>query len=256
MNKESLIRKLLEIFEPISLEKMDRVALLDRTDTKYVLNENILQNILPELAKYYYVLDIDNCRCFDYQSLYFDSPELKFFYEHHCGLANRYKIRYRKYVQSNLHFFEIKFKNNKGRTIKKRVMTDGIGANLGEKEINLLSSLTPYKASELQPSAKIDYARMTLISKNMDERVTIDVNLEAGLDNGMKPAEHLVIVEVKQAKFNYSSPVNRMLKLRHYLPASLSKYCWAIMSIHPNIKKNNFKMQIHYMNKVINKINF
>lgn len=256
MNKEKLNHTLREIFEPISLNQMDSVALLDRTDTKYVLNERILESILPELATHYFVLDIDNYRCFDYQSLYFDSPDLKFFYEHHCGLANRFKIRYRKYVQSNLHFFEIKFKNNKGRTVKKRVMTDEIGSQLGEKEINLLSNITPYKASELRPSAKIDYARMTLISKNMDERVTIDINLEAGLDQEMKLAEGLVIVEVKQAKFNYSSPVNRMLKMRHYLPASLSKYCWAIMSIHPGIKKNNFKMQMHYMNKVIHNLNF
>ena len=42
---------------------------------------------------------------------------------HQNKKLNRYKIRQREYLISDISFFEIKFKSNKGRTIKKRIKT-------------------------------------------------------------------------------------------------------------------------------------
>ena len=56
----------------------------------------------------------------DYKSLYYDTEDWKFYLDHHNGRVNRNKIRFREYVGSKLTFLEIKLKNNKGKTIKKR----------------------------------------------------------------------------------------------------------------------------------------
>ena len=48
----------LEKFLPIDLKQMDRVKLLKRTDTKYLLSKTILISLLPELTKYYFALEI------------------------------------------------------------------------------------------------------------------------------------------------------------------------------------------------------
>ena len=59
-------RRLLRQFEPIGLAQMDGVALLDRTDTKYVLRTSQLYSALAALSKQYWVLDIDGVRVHPY----------------------------------------------------------------------------------------------------------------------------------------------------------------------------------------------
>ena len=97
-------------FKKITLEEMNAVSLMKRTDTKYIVNVNFLAPILEDLQKEYQVLEIDNRRIMNYSSVYFDTPEFKFYFDHHNGKVNRTKIRQRKYVDSELTFLEIKQK--------------------------------------------------------------------------------------------------------------------------------------------------
>jgi len=101
-------------YAPISLSKMNDVALLDRTDTKYVLPVATLQQIMPRLANAYYALVVNQQRRSQYQTLYFDSPEFTLYRRHHAGILDRYKVRAREYVDSQLAFLEVKHKTNKG----------------------------------------------------------------------------------------------------------------------------------------------
>ena len=64
---------------------------------------------------HYKCVEIENKRVSQYQTLYYDTKDMKLYNEHHNGHLNRYKIRHRTYVDSNLSFLEVKFKNNKGR---------------------------------------------------------------------------------------------------------------------------------------------
>src|SRR6185369_14319183 len=120
------IKKLLNTFEPITLSEMSDKMLMSRVDTKYVFPQSELPLFLEQIKDDYRVLDVNNVRMSRYESLYFDTENLDLFHKHHRGRSNRHKIRYRKYVESDLNFFEIKFKNNKGRTIKNRVKQDAI----------------------------------------------------------------------------------------------------------------------------------
>ena len=106
-------------FEGIALENLGQVKLLNRVDTKFTFGLEKLDGILRKLQKDYFILDINNNRVMDYESLYYDSSDLAFYLAHHNERTNRLKVRYRRYVVSDICFFELKFKNNKGKkTIK------------------------------------------------------------------------------------------------------------------------------------------
>ena len=106
-------------YAPISLNEMADVALLNRTDTKYVMTTGTLLAALRHLNNDYRVLEVNGARLHHYQTLYFDTADFTLYQHHHAGASNRYKVRSRAYVESDLAFFEVKRKTNKKRTIKK-----------------------------------------------------------------------------------------------------------------------------------------
>ncbi len=97
---------------------MNRVSLLRRTDTKYLLNISQLQNALEHVHDHYRVLSINKKRLNHYQTLYFDTTDFALYTQHHNGNLNRHKVRCRKYVDSNLCYLEVKFKTNKRKPSK------------------------------------------------------------------------------------------------------------------------------------------
>ena len=132
-------------FKKITLEEMNAVSLMKRTDTKYIVNVNFLAPILEDLQKEYQVLEIDNRRIMNYSSVYFDTPEFKFYFDHHNGKVNRTKIRQRKYVDSELTFLEIKQKNGKGETNKSRIKIPDFELDLSIKSKEFISEVTGQK---------------------------------------------------------------------------------------------------------------
>ena len=114
-------REVITQYQPISLQEMDDVKLLDRTDTKFAFHDKELPGILEKLRSDYFVLEVQGKRSTQYETLYFDTEDFDFYLRHHNQKLNRYKARFRKYVESNLVFFEVKFKSNRNRTIKDRI---------------------------------------------------------------------------------------------------------------------------------------
>ena len=121
-------------FSPISLNEMDDVKLMNRIDTKFAFNANKMPELLVQLMPFYRILEIDGQLIHDYKSLYYDTDDRKFYLDHHNGRVNRNKIRFREYVGSKLTFLEVKMKNNKGRTIKKRIQVAAISDELSDKQ--------------------------------------------------------------------------------------------------------------------------
>lgn len=240
--------EILNSFQPISLEQMDNVKLMDRTDTKYVFHNRLLPEILQALQHDYKVLDINGNRVSRYESLYYDTPDFELYHKHQRGKLNRYKIRFRKYVESNLHFFEVKFKNKKGRTIKTRVKQPKIENTIHTKAQDLLTTQTPFEAHTLEPKLWVNYSRITLVNNNSPERVTIDVNLQFATENQLKEIANIVIAEVKQDKASSSAFIN-LMKEKHIREGSISKYCYGVIHLFNHIKHNNFKPAIHLLKK-------
>jgi hypothetical protein len=240
---------ILNTFDTITLQEMECVKLLDRTDTKYTFKTDRLPVILSELKDHYKVLDVDGVKLNKYETLYFDTPEFFLYTQHHNGKLNRYKVRFRRYVDSGLNFFEVKFKNNKGRTIKDRVRRNNLHENIEGKSENLLNEKTPLSSDLLKPMIWVNYTRITLVSKHTTERLTIDTHLHFSNGIVQKSRPSLVIAEVKQEKARKSAFITLMNKQKIY-NSSISKYCFGILSLYDNVKKNNFKVKLKEINKI------
>ncbi|MBK8341295.1 MAG: VTC domain-containing protein [Flavobacteriales bacterium] len=78
------------------------------------------------MIPHYRLLEVDGVRGAEYRSLYFDSPALRHYLDHHNGRTLRSKVRFREYVGSGLCFLEVKRKTGTGRTDKARRREDAI----------------------------------------------------------------------------------------------------------------------------------
>jgi len=81
-------------FLPISLNEMDDVKLMSRTDTKFAFNANKMPKLVAQLIPFYRVLAIEGKLIHDYKSLYYDTDDRKFYIDHHNERVNRNKIRF------------------------------------------------------------------------------------------------------------------------------------------------------------------
>lgn len=225
----------------MSLVDMESISLLNRQDTKYAFPHAQLGEVLSRIEPHYRVLETEASRIITYQNRYFDTPEFKLFLDHHNGKRNRYKFRYRRYEQSDLCFFERKFKNNKGRTLKKRVVVNAITPHLNQPGIAELLERTPYSAQDLIPVLDLDFDRFTLASHAMNDRCTLDLGLSIRRDGRSVHFPELVICEIKQGRFSRDNPLVRALESLHIAPLSLSKYCLGLLYLQPGIRYNRFK---------------
>ncbi len=245
------VNHILTQFDPITLEEMDGVKLMDRRDTKFAFHFSELLSVLQEVIPFYRVLTIESNRISRYKTLYYDTHGFDLYHHHHSGKLNRYKIRHRTYVESELGFLEVKFKNNKGRTIKTRIREQETTELKEERALLFLQKHLPFNPLTLVPKILVNYSRITLVNKVSAERLTIDLNLEFETVSNTQTLNHIVIAEVKQDS-KQVSPFVSMMKRRHIREGSISKYCFAIASTFTEVKKNNFKQKLSYVNKLIN----
>ena len=171
------------------------------------------------------ILEIKEKRTNSYKTLYYDTKDLQSYIQHHNGKANRIKVRFRKYIESDLNYLEVKFKNNKGRTIKARTITNDIEIKLSSdsKKFVNANSYSFYGESEIIPVLWNSFTRLTLVHKTKTERLTIDLNLEfkSFSDNTEKDIPHLIIAEVKQEKASSDSDFIKAIRKHH-----IRKYDW------------------------------
>lgn len=242
---------ILDQFEPISLKEMDSVKLMNRTDTKYTFNRAQFDEVLKEIKQNYRVLEIDGKRLSRYQTLYYDTKDLNLYTRHHNGELNRYKIRHRSYLESNIGFLEIKFKNNKGRTLKDRIKKKDVPYTWENETETFLKEMLPFDPQTLIPVIWVNYSRLTLVNKTGAERLTIDLDLEFIKGDVKKNLSSLVIAEVKQEK-RKGSPFLKVMKQFHIREGSISKYCMGVaLTSGKEVKKNNFKRKLLNLKHII-----
>ena len=236
-------------FLPISLDEMDEVKLMNRTDTKFAFKATKLPLLMQKMMPFYRILAIDGKLIHDYKSLYFDTDNRKFYLDHHNGRVNRNKIRFREYVGSGLTFLEIKLKNNKGKTIKKRIKVNNIAENLTEEQQEFIDQTIGFR---LDISAKqwINFSRITFVHKTQKERLTMDVNLTFENKEGSGNLKKVAIAEVKQERMSRSSDFMRLAKELHILPIRISKYCISSLELDPDLKQNRFKEKVLFLTKL------
>lgn len=236
-----LIRHTIQSFNKVSLADLDKVKLMNRTDLKFCLHLNQLPAILEAIQKDYSLLEIQGETIFKYDNTYFDTPDDQMFLSHHNGKRNRFKIRVRKYVESNLNFLEIKFKNNKGRTIKDRIEKEDFESIFTANEHNFLEQTSPYSGFQIEPKIRSYFNRFTMVNYQFTERVTVD--FFPGFQNQEKEIRlnNLVIIEIKQSKSSDKAAIAKELQNQKIREQGFSKYCIGRALLEEGIKKNNFK---------------
>ena len=237
-------------FDKTTLAEMNSVSLMKRVDTKFILKESQLLEVLSKLYDDYKILQIDQERLMKYSTLYFDSQNKKCFKDHHNGKLNRYKIRMRKYLVSDICFLEIKKKNNLGITNKIRRQIKDFETNLTSESKEFITN-SNINNLLLEPSLYNNFSRMTFVNKSEAERLTIDVDLSFSFGAKEKKFDKLVVIEIKQEGKRLNTTINRVLKSMSILPTNFSKYCIGISNTLDNIKSNRFKE----INLKINKLN-
>ena len=253
MAQIDVIRSIVAGMEPITLEEMDSVKLMNRIDTKFVTSMSCLSAFLALAARAgYRVACIDGERICGYDTTYYDTPDCRMYIDHHNRRLVRRKVRVRTYLGSGITFLEVKNKNNHGRTSKKRVSCSA-QAPFSSNE-DFLEKVAHYRPEDLSPALRTRFSRITLVSPQLSERLTIDMdlcfdNFRSGAESSLKDA---VIIELKQDG-RCASSAREMLLEKRIFPLKVSKYCIGTALTCPLIKQNRFKIKIRSIEKIIDK---
>jgi hypothetical protein len=243
---------LLDGFSKISLEELSAMALLNRIDTKYVMTLEQLLSIMPALREDYRVLEVEGQRLNHYRTLYFDTPDFDLFTMHVNGMADRYKVRSREYLDSHLSFLEVKHKTRKDRTIKQRICTEKVVDHMTDDAEDWLEDVYPYDSHELEPKVWNTFTRVTLAGRSNCERVTLDFNLTFSSNFRIIRLDRLAIAEVKLDGRGCASPFTDLMRQMRVHPQGFSKYCIGTSMLFEHVKKNAMKAQLLQIQKISN----
>ena len=224
--------------------------LLNRVDRKYVFPLSSLLPVLNQCKEDYAVLEVNGNRVSGYQTLYFDTDDLQFYFDHHSGRGNRYKIRKRIYEASGQAWLEVKFRTNKSRTDKQRLMINANEPALHSEEGNqFIHRLTGLDAVRLKETMMVRYQRITLLHKSSPEKVTLDLCPDFRNQKLARNFQQLVIAEAKTergGRMHFSEFMHR----NHTPEGSLSKYCMGMIALDEQLKHNNFKPLYRHINHI------
>ena len=253
MEIDARINELLQHLEPITLEQMSSIRLMNRTDTKFVTNKENLARLLELAQGKYYAQFNNDSKIANYMTTYWDTEGHRFFLEHHNGRAPRQKVRVRTYMDSGITFLEVKTKNNHGRTKKKRVEVPGQEIEVQGANGEFVQGQVHQWLSEMHPTVRNQFHRITLVNYGKTERLTIDYdvhfhNMETNNDANTGP---LVIIELKRDG-NVYSPVLDILRTLRIKPSGFSKYCIGSVMTNKNLKQNLFKQKMVKLSKLAN----
>ncbi len=232
---------LLADIDPISLQGLDRVKLLNRVDTKFVLRDWQLLDILQQVMDDYFVLDTTHDRINRYRTLYFDTPDLALYTQHHNDVRIRQKVRCRQYIDSGIHFLEVKHKMDRQRTIKSRLQMPEMVTDLDEQSLAFVAEHCPDFVDRLTAVIWNSFSRITLVSKYRQERLTLDIGYRHGWQEEEGSLPGIAIAEVKQRRFTFESDFLQKLRPMNIRRTGFSKYCTGIADLYPQVKYNRFK---------------
>ncbi len=249
----------LDQMQPIGLDDMKAVRLMNRVDQKYMASVSQLEELLSRVADSYYVQHVAGDPLAPYRTLYFDTEGLCMYTMHHNQKLNRQKLRVRTYRSTDTTFFEIKNKDNKKKTRKVRIPIDVAmfdGALSVPEVTQFVNNNTPYPVDSLHQCLENRFERITLVDKGMSERITIDRgitfhNRATGIEADISK---LLVIEVKHEVGAPMSNIERALHDLHVLPRRMSKYCIGTALTDPAAKRNRFKPKLLHIEKIMNNI--
>lgn len=229
---------------PIALDDVvSEAALQTRVDRKYLLTADQFNQLISGIGHGFKILEIDNQRSFQYESVYFDTPAFGMYRDHLQGRRRRMKIRTRAYVDTDLCMVEAKFKGLRGATVKERMEypLQARGYLNAQAQAFLAAQTYEHYGQELpaiMPVMQSNYQRATWVNPASQERLTCDVELVYGKPGAVVRGPQMVVVETKSA--NGRGIGDQVLAQLGIREESMSKYCLGMALLHPHLPANKW----------------
>jgi VTC domain len=255
--RNSDIESELSKLNPVGLDSLYSVRLMNRVEIKYVFNIRKLPDLIRMLAINYQVLEIRNMRMLPYFTTYLDTSDYLLYSQHVRGEFARYKLRYRKYEATDESFLEIKKKSNKGRTNKWRIENINNSGSFDSEATCFILKHLPVSPALLKPAIMNNFTRITLAGFELNERITIDFNISFSSSENLreKSLPFLAIAELKKDGYSDYSRFRALVKQLNIYPAGFSKYCIGSALLNDSVKKNMIKPKLLLLNKLENECN-
>jgi len=238
----------LQNFETASLEDCGKIAFQNRFDTKFVLKIGGVLDFLRSIPQNYSLLSVADSKIQNYNTIYFDTPDLLCFNMHKNRRANRFKFRTRQYLSNGKIYNEIKKKLNTGKTLKFRqkreVFSQSFDAEFAEflktNGLEIIPLISPFS---------VEFSRIALLNKQYPERITVDFGIKYATASQKILLSDTAIVEIKRERNAVRSFSQEYFRSKHILPSGFSKYCIGICLTDDgdnpqSVKKNLFLPKI------------
>ncbi len=251
---DAAIAQALNGFDPISLDALNaKAAMLERLDNKYIVPASRLRVALGLFRDAFEVLEIDGRRAFTYATRYFDDEDRHAYFDHHQGRRKRCKVRVRAYVDAGFSYLEVKLKDRRGATVKKRLK---VAHGLRDLDAECLAFVDACHAEiygvplnrELRPVIGMEYERITLVAKEGGERMTIDTRIGFEVEGASREVSpEMFILEAKSARGN--GLADAVLRGLHLHPTEgCSKYCVGMAALGLVGRANRFLPALRRLN--------
>lgn len=246
-HRREQLHDVLDSFDVLDLKQLEQAELVDRRDEKFVFHARLVPGLLGSLCAYYQVLEVGGRRIHEYQTVYFDTPDLAFYRAHHAGKVHRCKVRSRYYETSGTTFLEVKRKTGLERTRKERLQIQGLLREIGGEAAEFVAShLAP---TRLSPVLESRFQRITLVAPGRPERVTLDLDVSFSTSAALAVLDNACIAEVKLPDRS-TSHFKQAMRALHIQASNFSKYAVGVALLFPQVKHNRFKEQLLRLQKL------
>ncbi len=220
-------------------------VLMTRTDRKYVLDPLSAAKALgsqPELV----CVTVEERTSSAYESVYFDTPDLRTYHDAAHSRRHRFKVRTRTYLDSGTTLLEVKTKGGRGHTIKERIAVHDHARNhLNQEERRFVATTLERSGvqepdqlvANLIPSLTTRYRRSTLLGPDYS-RITIDTDLACVRGERTSSHPRLVLIETKSE--GHATTTDKALWRAGIRPVSISKYAAGLAELEPHLPANKW----------------
>lgn len=230
----------------VGLEELNTAAALQtRVDRKYVIPVLRARQLLASLEAGVRVLEMEGLQTFEYDSVYFDTPQLDSYLLAARGRRRRYKIRTRTYVDSAASFLEVKTEGGREATVKERIpygLADRsriTAEGLAYVNDTLTAAVGAVPAGPLRPVLETRYRRTTLFLPASGSRATLDEAV-----TWQRPGQHpwlldgSIVLETKSG--STAGPLDRHLWANGIRPSRISKFATGMAALCPELPANRW----------------
>lgn len=230
----------------VGLEELNNAAALQtRVDRKYVIPVLQAMQLLSSLDAGVRVLEMAGLRTFEYDSVYFDTPQLDSYLLAARGRRRRYKIRTRTYVDSAASFLEVKTEGGREATVKERIpygpadRSRITAEGLAYVNDTLAAAVGAVPAGPLGPVLETRYRRTTLFLPASGSRATLDEAV-TWQRPGQTPwlLDGAIVLETKSG--STAGPLDRHLWANGIRPSRISKFATGMAALCPELPANRW----------------